>query len=929
MERLGSLLGLPDASDSRWSSQRRAQAIKTADRLGDGLADRLWRVGDVLATSQDAAAFLETAATFIAPILKYEQEPRPFIRLAHTGLAVELVERAHRWLNLVSRESGVAESGVDKEWRDELLRERRERAAAFQRTLEDGSTVRDLVLRDEDVVEAQTLLSYGYATHSSRLLDDERLVVVATFNRLTHVSGIITVKVPTWFTSPLEIERRKEYVWRGADVGVLEASTLETEESFLNQVALWKTFNHPSIAKLFAASHIGRRRFVFTLGVEKEDGLCSWTSIYQCAQALQYVHHCGAAHRNLSRASIRFSSHKAMLLGYQVIRQPKKRTGFFAVVGGFVSKMLSTLQPEIDEELPSLETSMRTLARISIAAMEGKRGDFGEHAHFVPTQTLGKAQRPKFLTSLEWSALQAMASLASSDQTALQYVNLQLEALVDSGDDSYIEHSSSDSAQLLRDTIALAATSQSFQEVFDEMEKFFASGIHKATASMDHTVYERLTDVYKQICERRCSALPNSLVTKFRAVVARYFHSTVTSSALSYSSVIASLAVRSLAGPDYSYHREIDKLLGFRDVNDSDRVHNSHRGRSSSIDDEDDVPTSRFNNFTFSSSSALPNTITKRRVNRDSNLDAVNELYESGSMAIRNTTKRSPSRSRRQQNRVIEHLPVWYIQPHEVELGDFIAQGSFGAVYRGKWYNTEVVIKMIIGHMNVEQRQAFKHEADIWYKLEHPNIIQLYGACHTGSRSFFVCELAEGGTLTEYLQQARPYLWRCIREAAVGLQYLHDRSVIHSDLKGNNILVGADFSVKLADFGLSQLDSQYDGLEQSSAEIENAGALGAYRWKAPEILNGGRPTSASDVFSFAMCIIECVSGEVPWGTTIPDLVVKVNVKRGRLPARPNGFRDDEWELITRMLCLYPSDRVSMRLVVETLNQFRERESLPP
>jgi serine/threonine protein kinase len=95
-----------------------------------------------------------------------------------------------------------------------------------------------------------------------------------------------------------------------------------------------------------------------------------------------------------------------------------------------------------------------------------------------------------------------------------------------------------------------------------------------------------------------------------------------------------------------------------------------------------------------------------------------------------------------------------------------------------------------------------------------------------------------------------------IWDAAKGLDYLHERGIVHGDLKGNSILV-CDGIAKLADFGLSAF--------AMSAREDSSGALGAFRWKAPECLAGSGPTFASDIYSFAMCIVEVISEDFPWG----------------------------------------------------------------
>lgn len=183
-----------------------------------------------------------------------------------------------------------------------------------------------------------------------------------------------------------------------------------------------------------------------------------------------------------------------------------------------------------------------------------------------------------------------------------------------------------------------------------------------------------------------------------------------------------------------------------------------------------------------------------------------------------------------------------------------------------------------------------------------------------------MCEFSGRWTLKEYLSQEKVVgfeLYFSLHAAASGLRSLHEHGIVHGDLKGNNILVEGDGWTRLAGFGLSRFVRDADAEEGS----EGDGAFGAYRWKAPECLNGARPTFASDLYSFAMCIIEAKTGESPWGT-MDDAVVKFHVKRGQLPDRPSCFKDNEWDLVTHMCCFDPSERVDMAVVVEALDLWR-------
>lgn len=272
-------------------------------------------------------------------------------------------------------------------------------------------------------------------------------------------------------------------------------------------------------------------------------------------------------------------------------------------------------------------------------------------------------------------------------------------------------------------------------------------------------------------------------------------------------------------------------------------------------------------------------------------------------------------------------LPRWFVAPSEIDVqaAEELGRGSFGSVHSGRWFDTPVVVKRVFidpAHQKTIVAQ-FRHEADVWFQLNHINVVKMYGACHVGD-PFFLCEFASGGDIDAYLRQkgrGASLIWYSLLNAALGLQYLHDNGVVHGDLKANNVLVGADGVVKLADFGLST------STRGNQIGAHTGGALGAYRWKAPECLLGESATFASDVYSFAMVMIELVSGVVPWGPDLDDAVVKYRTTRGELPLQPREMADSEWRLIQRMCCRDPTERVTIDAVVVHLSSLLEQLDL--
>lgn len=269
----------------------------------------------------------------------------------------------------------------------------------------------------------------------------------------------------------------------------------------------------------------------------------------------------------------------------------------------------------------------------------------------------------------------------------------------------------------------------------------------------------------------------------------------------------------------------------------------------------------------------------------------------------------------------VPDVPNWFIPDYEVQRqATPFARGGFGAVYRGSWLESQVIVKCV--DVKTEQdKRTFRREAKIWQRARHRHIVNFFGACDQGSPWFFVCEEAANGNLKDFLYRRRhqpSVAWRKLHEAALGLHFLHQRHIVHSDLKCNQILVSAEGVAMLTDFGLSFISA--DSRPQAPPD-------GAIRWKAPECLQSADtiPTPESDVYSFGMCVVEAVSGEHPWGQ-IPDPAVLFHVRRKVPLPKPKGFKNDEhWQFVKALIAAEPSKRMKLPDAIRLLKKFADQE----
>ncbi|KAF4318340.1 hypothetical protein G195_008334 [Phytophthora kernoviae 00238/432] len=156
-------------------------------------------------------------------------------------------------------------------------------------------------------------------------------------------------------------------------------------------------------------------------------------------------------------------------------------------------------------------------------------------------------------------------------------------------------------------------------------------------------------------------------------------------------------------------------------------------------------------------------------------------------------------------------------------------------------------------------------------------------------------------------------LWRALLDVTHGLQFLHSKDIVHSDLKGDNILLEGDKAM-LTDFGMSFFRSE------NRPRFDNVGAI---RWRAPEFIMQG-PSFEADVYSLGMCIVEAMTGKPPWGL-LPDVSVTWHLNNGKFLIQPKCMSDVEWSLIRGMCAFDPAQRMALDEVESIVKEFAENE----
>lgn len=262
-------------------------------------------------------------------------------------------------------------------------------------------------------------------------------------------------------------------------------------------------------------------------------------------------------------------------------------------------------------------------------------------------------------------------------------------------------------------------------------------------------------------------------------------------------------------------------------------------------------------------------------------------------------------------------------------LEDVLGEGGMGLVYRARDLrkveaedrNPYVAVK-VLGQGFREHPQAFvslQQEAVKSQKLAHPNIVTVYDFDREGNTIFMTMELLKGDPLDALLRLEAPFskevALRYFRDLCAGLEYAHQRGLIHSDFKPGNIFVTTGGTVKILDFGIARAASK-----SALTHDYDAGELGALTpaYATAEMVRGEAPSPSDDIYALACVLYLMLTGEHPYQRKSAAEAAELNLK----PLRPACLNNREWAALAAALNLEKAKRPA------SIAAFREA-MLPP
>jgi serine/threonine-protein kinase len=225
------------------------------------------------------------------------------------------------------------------------------------------------------------------------------------------------------------------------------------------------------------------------------------------------------------------------------------------------------------------------------------------------------------------------------------------------------------------------------------------------------------------------------------------------------------------------------------------------------------------------------------------------------------------------------------------EIRGTLGRGAMGVVYDG--WDPQIARRVAVKSVplptshdpeTAEEIARFRREAQAAGRLTHPNIVGVYDYGETADLAYIVMEYVDGPTLKALLDKRERFpldsVRRIMGDVLAGLQFSHDRGVVHRDIKPGNIMLTADGQAKIADFGIARI-------EMSS--LTQAGTMvGTPAYMSPEQFRGEVVDARSDIYSAGVLLYQLLTGERPFEGGLTAIMHKVLNTEPPVPSQLAG-----------------------------------------
>ena len=265
-------------------------------------------------------------------------------------------------------------------------------------------------------------------------------------------------------------------------------------------------------------------------------------------------------------------------------------------------------------------------------------------------------------------------------------------------------------------------------------------------------------------------------------------------------------------------------------------------------------------------------------------------------------------------------------------IESLIGVGGMANVYKGRDIRTNnaIAVKVLKEEFldNEELVRRFKNESKAISILDHPNIVKVYDVSVTDQLQYIVMEYIDGITLKEYLKQRGGALtWKEVIHFATqvlsALEHAHSKGIVHRDVKPQNIMLQADGSIKMMDFGIARFS-------RAQSQTVSDKAIGSVHYISPEQAKGDHTDARTDIYSVGVMLYEMLSGHLPFdgSGTVSIAIMQISEKPKPLaqvaPNVPEGLR----QITEKAMEKDPADRYqSAAEMLAAIQAFKENPSI--
>jgi serine kinase len=261
---------------------------------------------------------------------------------------------------------------------------------------------------------------------------------------------------------------------------------------------------------------------------------------------------------------------------------------------------------------------------------------------------------------------------------------------------------------------------------------------------------------------------------------------------------------------------------------------------------------------------------------------------------------------------------VAVLQSYGYALGESLGKGSYAVVkaaYSQK-HKKRVAIKIVSKRRAPEDylTKFLPREIQVMKRLRHPNCVCLYEAIETSSRIYLVMDMADNGDLLEYIrskgalseEKARDFFRQLIDATA----YMHERDIVHRDLKCENLLLTQLNAIMISDFGFSRIQAK---IPETQKRKLSRTFCGSYAYAPPEILRGiAYDGTMADIWSLGVVLFTMVCASLPFDDSNLKILLDQVSKRVQFPRKRGALLSVEVKnLIGRMLTSDVNDRIDI------------------